>query len=67
MPEFEELTAFQAGRGRLSVRRQGVDDAPRPLRTIYVTGNYFKTLGVNAFTGRVFSADDDRPAASPSW
>ena len=64
-PEFEEITAFQAGRGRLSVRRQGVDQAPRPLRTIYVTGNYFKTLGVGAFTGRVFSADDDRPAASP--
>jgi predicted permease len=65
VPEFEELTAFQAGRNRLSVRRQGVDEAPRPLRTIYVTGNYFKTLGVGAFTGRVFSAEDDRPAASP--
>jgi MacB-like periplasmic core domain len=65
VPEFEALTAFQAGRNRLSVRRQGVDNAPRPLRTIYVTGNYFKTLGVNAFTGRVFSAEDDRPAASP--
>ena len=65
LPEFEELTAFQAGRFRLSVRRQGVDQAPRPLRTIYVTGNYFKTLGVGAFAGRVFSADDDRPAASP--
>jgi predicted permease len=65
VPEFEELTAFQAGRNRLSVRRQGVDDAPRPLRSIYVTGNYFKTLGVGAFTGRVFSAEDDKPAASP--
>ena len=65
LPEFEALTAFQAGRNRLSVRRQGVDNAPRPLRTIYVTGNYFTTLGVNAFTGRVFSAEDDRPAASP--
>jgi predicted permease len=65
LPEFDELTAFQAGRFRLSVRRQGVDQAPRPLRTIYVTGNYFRTLGVGAFAGRVFSADDDRPAASP--
>lgn len=64
-PEFEELTAFQAGNGRMSVRRQGVDDAPRPLRTSYVTGNYFKTLGVNAFTGRVFFPDDDTPASSP--
>ena len=45
-PEFEELTAFQAGMDRMAVRRQGVDDAPRPLRAIYVTGNYFTTLGV---------------------
>ncbi len=41
MPEFEALTAFQAGMGRMSVRRQGVNDAPRPLRSTYVTGNYF--------------------------
>ena len=64
-PEFEELTAFQAGGGRLSVRQQGVDSSPRPLRSEYVTGNYFATLGVNAFTGRVFSAADDVPGASP--
>src|SRR5262245_5636297 len=30
-PEFEQLTAFQAGRARLSVRRDKVDDAARPL------------------------------------
>lgn len=64
-PEFEELTAFQAGQGRMSVRRQGVDAAPRPLRAIYVTGNYFTTLGVNAGAGRVFTAADDAAAASP--
>ena len=46
VPEFEELTAFQAGMGRMSVRRQGVSDAPRPLRATYVTGNYFATVGV---------------------
>ena len=64
-PQFEEVTAFQAFVGRMSVRRQGVADAPRPLRTMYVAGNYFKTLGVGAFTGRVFAADDDRAAADP--
>ena len=26
-PEFEEVTAFQAGRGRMSVRRQGKESA----------------------------------------
>ena len=64
-PEFEELMAFQAGNGRLSVRRQGIEDAPRPLRTGFVTGNYFTTLGLNAFIGRVFSQDDDTPGSSP--
>ena len=46
VPEFESLTAFQAGGNRLSIRRQGVDTAPRPLRSTYVTGNYFQTLGI---------------------
>ena len=44
-PEFEEVTAFQAGGARVSVRRQGVDTAARPLRSEYVTGSYFSTLG----------------------
>jgi predicted permease len=65
VPEFEELTAFQAGMGRMAVRRQGVSEAPRPLRATYVTGNYFTTLGVNAAIGRVFTAADDEAAASP--
>ena len=65
MPEFEDVTAFQAGGARVSVRRQETDVAPKPLRSEFVTGNYFSTLGVGAFGGRVFTADDDRPAAPP--
>ena len=65
LPEFEEITAFQAGGARLSVRRQDVDVAARPLRSEYVTGNYFSTLGVKPFGGRVFGVEDDTPAASP--
>ena len=64
-PEFEEVAAFQAGRGRLSVRRQGVESVARPLRSEYVTGTYFSTLGVRAFGGRVFTTDDDTPASPP--
>jgi predicted permease len=64
-PEFEEVTAFQAGRGMLGVRRQGVDSIARPLRSEYVTGNYFSTLGVPAFGGRVFTPDDDKSASPP--
>src|SRR3979490_2144294 len=40
-PEFEEVAAFQAGRWRLSVRRQGVESTARPLRSEYVSGSYF--------------------------
>ncbi len=65
LPEFEELTAFQAGGARVSVRRQDSETTSRPLRSEDVTGNYFSTLGVKAFGGRVFSASDDRPAAPP--
>ena len=65
LPEFEEVTAFQAGGPRLSVRRQNVESTSRPLRSQYVTGTYFSTLGVRAFGGRVFSATDDAPAAPP--
>ena len=64
-PEFEEVTAFQAGRWRLSVRREGVESASRPLRSEYVSGSYFSTLGVGAFGGRVLTPDDDKPAAPP--
>ena len=66
LPEFEELTAFQAGGARLSVRRQDVDTTSRPVRAEFVTGNYFSTLGVGAFGGRVFNASDDLPASAPA-
>lgn len=64
-PEFEEIAAFQAAPDRASVRRQGVETAARPLRSEYVTGTYFSTLGVAAFGGRLFTPDDDKPAAPP--
>jgi predicted permease len=64
-PEFDQVAAFQAGGARLSVRRQGADTAARPLRSEYVTGNYFSTLGVGAFGGRVLTPDDDTPSAPP--
>jgi predicted permease len=64
-PEFEEVAAFQAGRWRVGARREGVESLARPLRSEYVTGNYFSTLGVGAFGGRVFTPDDDKPSAPP--
>ncbi|NUR54925.1 MAG: ABC transporter substrate-binding protein, partial [Acidobacteria bacterium] len=64
-PEFEQIAAFEAGGGQMSVRRERVETAARPLRSEYVTGNYFTTLGIGAFAGRVLIPDDDRPAAPP--
>jgi len=64
-PEFEELAAFQAGAWRATARREGVESAARPLRSEYVTGNYFSTLGVGAFAGRVLTPTDDTPASAP--
>ncbi len=64
-PEFDEVAAFQAGGDRLSVRRQGGGLAARPVRSEYVTGNYFSTLGVRAFGGRTLTPNDDRASAPP--
>src|SRR5574337_1130052 len=64
-PEFAEVAAFQAGRGRLSVRRPGIDAAARPLRTEFVTGNYFTTFGIEPFGGRLLTMEDDTPSAAP--
>ena len=64
-PEFEEVTAFQAGPNRLAVRREKVESAPRTLRSEFVTGSYFSVLGVGAFGGRVLTPADDTPASAP--
>src|SRR5581483_2205126 len=50
-PEFEQLAAFQSGRNLMNVR---VGNSPaKPERTEYVSGNYFSTLGVGAYAGRM--------------
>lgn len=64
-PEFEQVTAFQAGWGRMNVRRQGAP-AGMPLTSEYVSGNYFSTLGVRAYGGRLITPDDDTPASAPA-
>jgi predicted permease len=65
LPEFEQVAAFQAGPWRFSVRRAERDRVPTALRSEFVTGNYFSTLGIRSFGGRLFSDTDDRPAAPP--
>src|SRR5580700_4560434 len=65
-PEFEEVAAFQAAGNRVSVRREGAVAAAKPLRSEYVTGNYFSTLGVRAFGGRLLTSQDDLPSSPPA-
>jgi predicted permease len=63
-PEFEQLAAMEAGQWQWSVRR---GDAPaKTLRAEFVSGNYFATLGLGAYTGRVFSDSDDSPSSPPA-
>ena len=63
-PEFEQLAAVQAGRSDLSVRR---GNAPaKPVVGEFVTGNYFSTLGLSAYAGRVLVDSDDTPTAPPA-
>ena len=65
IPEFEEVTAFQAAPNQLSVLRPKIDSTPKPLRGEFVTGNYFSVFGVRPFAGRLFSPSDDVAAAPP--
>ena len=66
-PEFEQVAAFQAEPGVLSVR-YGTDADRAQARALmgeYVSGNYFQTLGVNAIAGRMLTPSDDRRGAPP--
>lgn len=63
-PEFEQLAAVQAGGNGFSVR-YGSGPA-KPMRSEYVSGNYFATLGVGAYAGRLLNDSDDTPVAAPT-
>jgi predicted permease len=63
-PEFEQLAAVQAGQNSYYVRRG--ESEPKNLHTEYVTGNYFSTLGIGPYIGRVLAANDDAPGAAPA-
>ena len=60
-PEFEQLAAMQAGFGYGSVtaRSSQPDALPKALRGEFVSGNYFQTLGLQPFAGRLLAPTDD--------
>jgi predicted permease len=60
-PEFEELAAVQAGFGYrpVVVRRDATGAAAQSVMGEYVSGNYFRTFGLQPEKGRLFGDADD--------
>jgi putative ABC transport system permease protein len=64
-PEFTDLAALQAGNAALGVRREGSQAQVDTRNGEYVSGNLFRTLGVQPWIGRLMTDDDDREGAPP--
>jgi len=58
------LAAVQAGQPQLTVRRGNA--VATSLHGEFVSGNYFSTLGLGAYAGRVLGENDDTPSAAPT-
>ena len=65
-PAFEHLAALQAGNASLGLRRAGSSTPPETGNGQYVSGNFFQTLGVSAWRGRLLTDADDQEGASPA-
>ena len=63
-PEFEDMSAFQAGIGKVGVRRPGTN-ASEPFVDQFVSGNYFTLFGLRPFAGRLIGPSDDLGSAAP--
>jgi len=64
-PEFTDLAALQAGNAALGVRRQGSQAQADTRNGEYVSGNFFKTLGIQPWIGRMMTDADDQEGAPP--
>jgi macrolide transport system ATP-binding/permease protein len=60
-PEFQELAAMQAGFGYRPVvaRRDQTQETARSVMGEFVSGNYFRTFGLQPAAGRLFVDADD--------
>jgi len=60
-PEFEELAAMESGFGYrpIVVRRDGTQTEARSVMGEFVSGNYFRTLGLQTRWGRLLTDPDD--------
>ena len=64
-PEFADLAALQAGNAPLGVRRAGSPAQADTRNGEYVSGNFFRTLGVQPWIGRLMTDADDQEGAPP--
>ncbi|MGC1297110.1 MAG: ABC transporter permease [Alloacidobacterium sp.] len=64
-PEFTDLAALQAGNAPLGVRREGSQAQADTRNGEYVSGNFFRTLGVQPWIGRLMTDADDQEGAPP--
>lgn len=64
---FDDLAAFEIGEGNaeLAVRRAGSRAPVEERDGEYVSGNFFRTFGISAWRGRVFTDADDRKGSPP--
>ena len=65
-PEFEELAAMQAGFSYRPViaRRDGTQEPAVSVMGEFVSGNYFRTFGLQPEAGRLFADSDDAKGAA---
>ncbi len=65
LPEFEDLAAMQAGFAYRPViaRREGTQEPARSVMGEFVSGNYFRTFGLQPQAGRLFTDSDDLQGA----
>jgi putative ABC transport system permease protein len=64
-PEFTDLAALQAGNAPLGVRRVGSQAQADTRNGEYVSGNFFRTFGVQPWAGRLLTEADDQEGAPP--
>jgi putative ABC transport system permease protein len=64
-PEFIDLAALQAGNAPLGVRKAGSQAQADTRNGQYVSGNFFRTLGVSPWIGRLMTDSDDQEGAPP--
>jgi macrolide transport system ATP-binding/permease protein len=61
LPEFEDLSAMESGftYRPVTARREGSQETARSTMGEFVSGNYFRTFGLNPHAGRLIADSDD--------